>query len=700
MKKDAKIKKINLNFKFKKIKTKLLALTLSVFILSLAIIVAISSVSSYNNTMKTLRSTLSETASVASGKISVQMNGFENLVQQVSYSNTISSDLPKDEVIAEMANIANRQGYSYMLRTDVSGISYKTGIDVSDRDYFQECKNTGSPYLSDPLVDRETQEKVIIIASPIMKNGVFDGVLYVAIDALQLSKLVQEIVVGETGTAYILNKEGVTIAAYDESIVENEENTQELSKTDDSLKEVAAIEAKMCAGESGFGQSHYDGVVELTSYAPIPNTNGWSMAVTVSKDEFVKSTYSSLLFDIIASIILLILASIVLIRFASSISKPIIAINNEMLEFGKGNFSNEFSLKPDSTEIGELTQSIITSKKILKDVIDDTATGCKEMANGNFDINTSVEYVGEFLDIEKALKQISESLSETLGQINLAAEQVSYGAEQVSSGSQALAQGSTEQASTSEELSASINTVADQVSDNAKNSTEANMKLGHLSQDITLSNQQMQKLIEAMKEISNTSSEIEKINKTIEDIAFQTNILALNAAVEAARAGAAGKGFAVVADEVRNLASKSAEAAKNTTALIGSAILAVNNGSSIADETGKSLSSVVNESKAVTETVDKITEASNEQANALAQITQGMEQISSVVQSNSATSEESAAAAEELSGQAQMLKTLVKKFKLKDMDVSNLASYDNSINFTGTNEISESADTTNFDSKY
>lgn len=354
-----------------------------------------------------------------------------------------------------------------------------------------------------------------------------------------------------------------------------------------------------------------------------------------------------------------------------SINKPVKELDDVARKIAEGDLEQSISYQ-SKDELGKLAVNFNKTVERLRDYvkyIDEISYILKEIASGNLVFHLTYDYAGEFAKIKDALEEISASLNNTLGQINQSADQVASGSDQVSSGSQALSQGATEQASSVEELAATITEISSQVKETADNARNAREQSTQAGEQVEISNQQMQDMITAMGEISDKSSQISKIIKTIEDIAFQTNILALNAAVEAARAGAAGKGFAVVADEVRNLASKSSEASKSTADLIEGTVQAVEKGTEIANATAESLGAVVVSTKGVVSTVDKIASAAENQANNIAQVTQGIDQISSVVQTNSATAEESAAASEELSGQAQMLKNLVGQFKLRGMSV-------------------------------
>lgn len=319
-----------------------------------------------------------------------------------------------------------------------------------------------------------------------------------------------------------------------------------------------------------------------------------------------------------------------------------------------------------SDEIGQVSIALNTFAIALKNFILDLNSLLCEMANYNFDIkskDTNI-YVGDIKSTLGYLTNIKANMHDMISQIQKSSSQVNLGAEQVSSASQALSQGAVQQASSIEELSATISEIAEHVKHNAKNAQDASSQSNETGVGVMESNAQMAEMISAMNDITDKSNEIGKIIKTIEDIAFQTNILALNAAVEAARAGTAGKGFAVVADEVRNLATKSAEAAKNTTDLIEQTVSAVAHGSKIADETATSLLTVVDKASKITDLIGEIAKASEEQSNSIAQVSAGIDQISGVVQNNSATAEESAAASQELNAQADLLKNLVDKFTI------------------------------------
>lgn len=343
---------------------------------------------------------------------------------------------------------------------------------------------------------------------------------------------------------------------------------------------------------------------------------------------------------------------------------PIKDITESSRELAQGKLDFQIDVKSED-ELGQLAGALNTSVKNLKLYISDISSVLDGIAQGDLGKESSITYIGDFVQIQTAIATISQQLNQTLSQIHASANQVDSGANQVAVGAQSLAQGATEQASEVDNLLEMVERITEQINNNAETATSTNKEAEIVGGSITVCNDQMQEMAEAMDQISACSSEISKIIKTIEDIAFQTNILALNAAVEAARAGSAGKGFAVVADEVRNLAAKSAEAAKDTTALIEKTLRVVENGSVLTGRTQESLNSVVAGAENVTEDIRKISDASKEQELAINRIKDGISQISTVVQSNSATSEESAAASEELASQAQLLKRLIGSFKLK-----------------------------------
>lgn len=384
-------------------------------------------------------------------------------------------------------------------------------------------------------------------------------------------------------------------------------------------------------------------------------------------DEGIKTSNVVIVIGVVVGVAGVVMGIVLSIYLTKSITTGLKDVQNAAKNICNGNFKIDIKYT-SKDEIGELAENMRMMCKETITVIKDIDRCFEELSKGNLNLSndSAALYIGEYSQINKNQVALVDKLNTIMADINQSAEQVASGSEQVAAGAQALASGATEQASSVEELAATIQVVAGQIHQNAEAAKSASSKTNETVEAMHSANTKMEELVKAMEEIKERSGQISQIIKTIEDIAFQTNILSLNAAIEAARAGEAGKGFAVVADEVRNLASKSGEAANNTNELIESTVRAVEQGNGLVSEVAAMMEQVAASSGEVQKLNSSISDASAEAADSIVQIDTGVEQISNVVQTNSATAEESAAASEELSGQAVTLKELISEFKLRE----------------------------------
>lgn len=644
------------------------AMTLVVLV-SMLILGFVSCYLNFSSTYTTLKQSLNQTSSIASRYVQWEIQSYKNIVSEMGAIYQLGSNAYTSE--AKQAVIDQRVEYYGLIRgklINTDGIAEIDGTDYSEREYFQKAMS-GEVYFSGPLVAKTDGAISLIAAAPVWKNGEAGtevvGVVFISLPADTLNNLVKEIDVSENNGAYIIDKNGTTVAHTTDGMVETQNNSIENAKTDSSLHSIANLEKKMIAGEDGFGVYYYNGSPKFLSYSPIEGTDGWSIGINAPAMDFMKDTIVGIVITIVILIVSIILAVYIAKNIGKSIGTPISQCAKRLELLVRGDLQTEVPVvisKDETKTLANATGGIVNG---MNTMIGDIKYLMSAMANGNFAITSRARdsYVGDFEEILLSMRDIKNSLGETISSIREAAEQVSAGSDQMAEGAQSLAEGATDQAGAVQELLATVNGTTSQVVDNAKAARETSNEARNIGTKAQNSIDKMREMTAAMERITEASTKIENISATIEEIASQTNLLSLNASIEAARAGEAGRGFAVVAGEIGQLASQSAEAAGETKQLITSAIEQVNNGNSMAESTAEALGEVIEGINRIVDAIQNVAESSETQAVAMDQINEGIEQISTVVETNSATAEESSATSEELSAQATQLKNQVEHFR-------------------------------------
>ena len=536
--------------------------------------------------------------------------------------------------------------------------SLPEGFDPCVRSWYVSAKNAGKPIYSDPYVDASTGGVIFTVAAPIKTGGKFVGVFGGDFKLDVLINLASGLKLTEHGYPVLLDAEGNFLVHSNKDFMPTADG--KVTSAKDAAGDYSKVLSSL-GNDVGIGiYKDYDGADKYFTFKKLKNA-GWYVGYIMPRSD-IEGTLNDLgIIYIIMFIVFFVLGTGTVFVVLTRQLKPLGKLAETAGQIAGGDLSAKLEYNSDD-EIGTLCKEFEKCISAMRMYVDDISHVLTAVSKGDLTVPPAVEYNGDFVKIEDSLRLILDELSSIMSEISNESSQVLSGSNQMAEGSQSLADGTTRQASAIEEISATISEVSAQISNTAKNASDAGRLSQQTQEKVNMQDAEIQSMVSAMDDINSTSQEIEKIIKTIEDIAFQTNILALNAAVEAARAGDAGKGFAVVADEVRNLASKSAEAASSTTALINAAIDAVGKGSKIALATADSMKEVKEMSAQTAELITKIASASAEQNESINQITSGIEQISQVIQTNSATAEETAASCEELSGQSKLLEQQVARF--------------------------------------
>lgn len=549
----------------------------------------------------------------------------------------------------------------YMAVTDTSTLP--EGFDATSRDWYKKSFDTNSTIITAPYIDTATGTMIVTVASPIYENGNPMGVFGCDITLDYIIDLVSEMQLTENGVPVLIDGDGNIMLHGNDALSPRLENGEAvITSVNDAGGDYGAVVSALSDGIYMDKNKDFDGTEKYFLFTKLSSTD-WTIGYVCPKNDIDGSLDGLAVIYTILTLVFLAGSTVVVSAVVKAQLKPLRRINLAAEKIAAGDLSAQFDYSSDDS-VGTLCNNFARCTDMTRHYISDISEKLDRLADGDFTVSVTEDYIGDFAPIKESMTNIIASMRNILNNIEVASGQVNLGAANVAQTSTILAEGVFDQTENLKKLNSDMAVIIEKVKDSDKNAGEARQLAAGAMDKLRLSSDEMNKLLGAMSQISEMSAETAKIIKTIDDIAFQTNILALNASVEAARAGAAGKGFTVVADEVRNLAGKSAEAAKRTSKLINETAEAVASGAALADSTAKALSDAVEDTARVDENIGRISDSAKEQSEFMDSVFSGINAISQVVSSTSDNAQSGAASSEELSGQASMLSQLVSGFKL------------------------------------
>ncbi len=635
-------------------------LLIAVILLSYAFIGGI------NNVTSALENSISETADISAQAITNKLNMYETAVNEAASNEIFQSEsFNSEEAVAYLEEVKERNGFLRIGYTDENGVN-QLGSDFSERQYFKDCRETMATVTSDPYVSKDGNGALsVLFCAPIVREEKFCGIVYGAGDAKLFTDIISEVLVGEDGSNFIIDSTGTFIAHNDLAYASELRNYITEAEEDPSLSDRAAVIAEMLENKTG-SLIYIDesGTKRIACYVPVKKGSSWVLAVTVSYFEFIRKQMIGIGVLAVCAAAVIIVSIALIMKASSHIVKPVCDCTKRIELLADGDLRSDMEAVGGNDETAVLVESTRRNIRHLNSMIRHISESLEKMAAGDFTHETEGKFRGDFEPIKASLDNIMQSLRAVLVDIDKAAASMSEISSQVVDTSCRLTDGVNNQTVLMNEINDTFVSMKESIKMNADNTANVLDLASRTKADVKLSGEQMEQLLQAMREMSDLSGEIGSINDVISDIAFQTHILALNASIEAAGAGAAGRGFSIVADEVGMLASKCAESASKTTSLIERTVNAVRSGTELAERVAQSFGVVSENTTEVEKHIADISASSEEQSSCIDSVSDKMDIISSVVRSTALSADKSAQISEKLEGEAEHLKKLVGSFTL------------------------------------